>query len=309
MTVGEPSLVSVVIPTYQRSDTILRAIASVRGQSYPNWELWIVDDASTDDTAEVVQRLDDARIHYLRQDVNRGTGAARNAGMARARGDYIAFLDSDDEWLPHKIQAQIDCFERALPTTGLVYSGAWRIRSPDNVQAIQPSARGAIFHRLLRENVLLGGGSSVMIRRSVWEEVGGFDEELPAIEDFEYWVRVARSFDVDYVAEPLVRWHDPLGGERRSREWGDNLAARGAFYERYRVELEEAGLAAEFLCDSARRQLNADFWRPRKARALAVRALRIRPWSGRAWGLLLMSCLPFFLYQLFARTVRAVLRR
>ena len=110
-------IVSIVLPTYNRADVIGRAIASVRAQTLADWELLIVDDGSTDGTPDVVAGLDD-RIHLLRQD-NAGTYVARNNGLARARGRYITFLDSDDEWLPHFLELTVG-FLRAYPDAHFV---------------------------------------------------------------------------------------------------------------------------------------------------------------------------------------------
>ena len=104
-------LVSVIIPTYNRADLVRRAIGSVLAQSYANFEVIVIDNASSDKTAEVVDSIVDARLKFIRHDVNKGPAASRNTGLRNSRGDYITFLDSDDEWLPQKLACQLDVFK------------------------------------------------------------------------------------------------------------------------------------------------------------------------------------------------------
>ena len=109
-------LVTVIIPTYNRANQISRAIHSVQAQSYKHWELLIVDDASNDDTAKIISNIADSRIQYIRHETNQGAAAARNTALAQAKGEYIAFLDSDDEWIPAKLEKQVIYFEQ-LPAS------------------------------------------------------------------------------------------------------------------------------------------------------------------------------------------------
>jgi teichuronic acid biosynthesis glycosyltransferase TuaG len=123
--VKEKPLVSVIIPVYNRPDIILDAVESVQNQTYKNWELIIVDDASTDTTWQVIQDLakQDNRIRVFRHEKNRSCGAGRNTGIVHAQGKYLAFLDSDDAWLPEKLEKQVRVFEQESPALGLVYTG------------------------------------------------------------------------------------------------------------------------------------------------------------------------------------------
>ena len=123
--------VSVIIPTYNRAACLKLALASVLNQTYQNFEIIVVDDASTDGTADVVRGFADARITYVRHDVNRGKvgagAAARNSGIARAQGTYIAFLDDDDEWLPEKLARQVAVLDRGPRSVGAIYTGFVKI--------------------------------------------------------------------------------------------------------------------------------------------------------------------------------------
>ena len=121
---GAKPIVSVVIPTFNRAHLIMRALQSVLTQTFTAWETIVVDDGSTDDTETVVLSLGDSRIRYCRQPENRGPAAARNRGMREAKGEFIAFLDSDDEWFPDKLELQVARFRELPETVGLIYTGA-----------------------------------------------------------------------------------------------------------------------------------------------------------------------------------------
>lgn len=125
MTENKPT-VSIIIPTYNRSQLIARAVKSVLNQTYQNFELIIIDDGSTDNTRELVTSFNDERIRYIRHEENKGEAAARNTGLKAARCDYIAYQDSDDEWLPEKLARQIELLQDASPEVGVIYTGFWK---------------------------------------------------------------------------------------------------------------------------------------------------------------------------------------
>ena len=196
--------VSVIIPTYNRAHLVGRAIRSVLNQTFQDFEIIVVDDGSTDNTEEVIKSFNDPRIRYIRHEQNRGGSAARNTGIRAARGEYIAFLDSDDEWLPQKLERQVNAFKSLDETTGLVYTG---LRFVDHKGALvweqRPNLSGYIFHKLLRRNVI-GTASSVMLRRDCLLFTGLFDETLPSRQDLDLWIRIARQFKVFPIPEPLT---------------------------------------------------------------------------------------------------------
>ncbi|GGK38275.1 glycosyltransferase family 2 protein [Salinarimonas ramus] len=254
-------LVSVVIPAFRRVDTLPRAVESVLAQTRCRLEILVVDDASPDDTAEVARRLAarDPRVRLLRQETNGGVAAARNRGIAEARGDLIAFLDADDEWLPEKLARQIAALKQGGPRVGLVYTGVETLGAGGD-RIVEPATRsGFLFADMLARNVLHGGGSNTLVPRFVFDVVGTFDETLPAAEDWEMWLRITRFFAVAAVEEPLIRYHDPAGdpaedSRRRSRQRGPNRAARETILQRYRLEMRRAGVEHLFLIDTARRE-------------------------------------------------------
>lgn len=278
-----PERVSVVIPTYNRVDLLPRAIDSALAQDHPDFEVIVVDDASTDATAERVAGYRDGRLRYLRQPVNRGVAAARNRGIAAATGSLVAFLDSDDAWLPGKLSRQAAAFAAGGDRVGLVYTGVETVASDGRRHVDIASVRGDLHAPLLLRNLLVGG-SCAMVRAAVFDTVGGFDEDLPAIEDYDLWVRIARFYDVEAVPEPLVRYDDRIGAdfrseERRSRNFAANFRAREAFYRRNRHEMEAAGLEHLFLFETAKRHLRWPAGDAVAARRALVRAVARRPAS------------------------------
>jgi len=283
--------VSVVIPTYNRADILGRAIRSVLGQTFEDFEVLIVDDASADHTDEVVRGFSDARIRFLRQSENAGVGAARNRGMREAAGQYVALLDSDDAWLPQKLERQVDRLASAPDRVALVYTGIVRVQEDGTEVATRPIDRGNVWARMLRRNVI-DGTSTVLFRRSVIDRIGFFDEGMPAIEDYDYWVRLTREYEVDVVPEPLVRYYDKADRPRVSRALRNVSEARDQFYSKYGNDMRRLGVAHHFLARSAYRSLLAgarDSW---LARRLALQAIRAAPTSGKGYRVLLKSLLP-----------------
>ena len=290
-------LVSVVIPTYNRPEATERAARSVLAQTHRALELLVIDDGSTDDTAARVERIGDPRLRVVRQE-NGGVARARNRGLAEARGAYVAFLDSDDEWRPDKLARQVAAMEAAPARVGFCSTGA-EIRSAAGVERCGPGPRGNAFAALLLTNHVHAPTSCGLIRREVHEAVGGFDPTLPAIEDWEWLQRVARLYDLEVVDAPLTIYADAdRDGPRRSRDFAANMAARDMLWRRNRHALRRAGTSHLFLLESARRELREPEGRAARGRRLVLRALAERPvhapvwpwlgymlapWRGRAW--------------------------
>jgi glycosyltransferase involved in cell wall biosynthesis len=193
-------LVSVIIPTYNRACLLKEAIGSVQEQVFSDFELIVVDDGSTDNTAQLLQSY--ANIQVVKQD-HRGVSAARNAGIAQAFGQFLAFLDSDDLWLPEKLSAQVAFFE-SHPDALICHTEEIWIR---NGVRVNPRRRhrkhsGMIFERAVQ--LCLVSPSAVMIHRSLFDQVGWFDETLPACEDYDLWLRIACRFPIFLISKPLV---------------------------------------------------------------------------------------------------------
>lgn len=194
-------LVSVVIPTFNRGWILEEAIESVLSQDFTDYELIIVDDGSTDRTPAILDKYRDRSI-VIRQN-NRGVSGARNRGIAAASGHYISFLDSDDLWLPKKLSCQVDYFS-AHPNAVICQTQETWIRN--GVQVIPKKKHkklsGMIFEPSLA--LCLVSPSAVMIRRRLFEEVGLFDENLPACEDYDLWLRISLRYPVNLIDLPLV---------------------------------------------------------------------------------------------------------
>ncbi|MDQ7782108.1 MAG: glycosyltransferase [Desulfomonilaceae bacterium] len=215
--------VSVIIPTYNRAHVLGRAIRSVLTQTYRDFELIVVDDGSTDDTAGL-QALRDGRVTLVRQ-ANRGVSAARNAGIRRSRGALLAFLDSDDEWLPDKLARQVDRAGSNEPYFVCHTDEIW-VRDGKIVpqKRIHRKQGGRFFERSLQRCLI--SPSSVMLSRFLLDRVGRFDEDLPAAEDYDLWLRITAFWDVDFINEPLVVKH---GGR------DDQLSRVTPVIDRYRI--------------------------------------------------------------------------
>jgi glycosyltransferase involved in cell wall biosynthesis len=194
-------LVSVIIPTYNRDWIVKEAIESVLAQDFSDYELIVVDDGSDDRTPEILAAYEDP-ITVIRQS-NRGVSAARNRGIAAATGRLIAFLDSDDLWLPQKLSAQVNFFAEN-PNAVICQTEEHWVR---NGVRVNPKKRhlkfsGMIFERSLA--LCLVSPSAVMITKALFDAVGVFDEDLPACEDYDLWLRISCRYPVDLIETPLI---------------------------------------------------------------------------------------------------------
>ncbi len=193
--------VSIILPTYNRGWILDEAVNSVLDQDYTNFELIVVDDGSTDDTRQILNRYGD-RITVIRQS-NQGVSAARNAGIRLAAGDLIAFLDSDDQWLKGKLTRQVAFFKRYAEMLICQTEEIW-IRNGVRVNPKKKHRKqaGMIFKQCLP--LCLVSPSAVMIRKHLFDEVGMFDERLPACEDYDLWLRIAFRYPIGLIDEPLI---------------------------------------------------------------------------------------------------------
>lgn len=193
----EAPLVSAVIPTHNRAELLTRAIRSVQRQTYPSLEIIVVDDASGDQTREVVEKLGDPRIRYIRHDTNRGGSAARNTGIRAAKGEFIAFLDDDDEWEPEKTEKQLkalDQYRVVMCTCDAIGSDLPKYHSKKTVE----------LQALRRGQGTFGGTGVLMARASVLKRTM-FDESLPRYQDWDLFIRIAEKHAIAYLNEPLLR--------------------------------------------------------------------------------------------------------
>lgn len=224
--------VSVIIPTYNRSELLKKAVKSLENQSHQNLEIIIIDDFSTDDTAEVVEKMADDRIIYLKHSMNKGGSEARNTGIKRATGDYIGFLDSDDQWLPEKLEKQLKQFE-GKPNVGVIYTGVQVVDENNQpTRKIIPKFRGDILAKLFEFNHI-DTTSSVLVRKDVLNQTEGFDSSLPSCQDWDLYIRLAQVTEFDFVKESLVLFYHH-SGERITTNINSVLSGHLSIFEKYR---------------------------------------------------------------------------
>jgi len=198
--------VSVIIPTHNRAGLLEKAVKSVLYQSYTDFEILVCDDASTDNTREVIEGFTDNRIRFTRHERNIGVTAVRNSAIRGSRGDYIAFLDDDDEWLPGKLENQVDLLERSTDKLGVAYTGVNCIdmKHGNLVKISVPQYRGYILNNLLYDNFVTT--STTVVKKTCFEKVGLFDPEFGYAEDYDMWIRIATEFEFDFIARPMINY-------------------------------------------------------------------------------------------------------
>ena len=241
---GKPPRVSVVIPTRNRAQWLPRAVGSVLAQTWTDFELLLVDDQSTDETPTVIARFGDGRIRPFRHERNTGQSKALNTGIERARGEYVAFLDDDDAWLPAKLAAQVALLDAAPPKVGLVY--CWHDEldeaSRERIGTTRLTLRGDIFEHMLALH-MPASPSSWLVRRSTARSVGGFDEGLQQANDVDFIGRIcARGWQVDFVPQVALLTYRHACGQMTDGN-PENLAAYAgmvrAHLARFARELRE----------------------------------------------------------------------
>ncbi|HYR51621.1 MAG TPA: glycosyltransferase [Candidatus Dormibacteraeota bacterium] len=288
--------VSVIIPTFNRRDYLAEAIASVLAQTFTDYEIVVVDDGSTDGTRELIEeRYPRSTIVYQYQ-LNRGSSAARNAGMRAARGELLAFLDSDDLWLPRKLELQVPLFDRNR-IVGFVFCGSAGITKSGGYREVREPTeeyRGRALRAMLYRNMM--PTPTVVFRKHLVTEVGYMYEDLSFGEDWNYWLRIAARCEVDFVPEILVHYRAAPGGlsgidfdsyRRNTVGLYEGLfrePATAALFEPYRMEaLSHAHTLV------AGEALAVD--RLGVARHEAWQAIRLRAGNAAAWRILVRALL------------------
>lgn len=238
--------ISVVIPTHNRAELLSRAIHSVLVQTFADLELIVVDDASTDNTQELLRTISDKRLRIIRLETSGGACAARNVGIAHSRGQYIAFQDDDDEWFPEKLARQIEVFRKSDDDLGVVSCGFWIDKG--GRRAYFPYRRfrvleGNIYRSLIWEN--FHGTPSLLLKKTYLEKAGLFDESLPRFQDWDLCLRLSRCCLFGFVEAPLYVTY------RQQRSISTNsaagLTALRIIIEKNREEIDsDRRLAAHF---------------------------------------------------------------
>jgi glycosyltransferase involved in cell wall biosynthesis len=219
MVISSEPLVSVIIPTYNRAFLIVRTIDSVIQQSYKNLEIIIVDDASNDNTKEIIQNIKDNRIRYIRHENNLGGSKARNTGIDAAKGDYIAFLDSDDRWFPNKIKSQISAFKNYSNAEKLVSYTQFKIKTIDKINILPHRSKNE--WEKVADYLWINGGeiltSTLMLSRSLAIETR-FKPKLKKHQDLDFCLRLeAKGANFILLEQPLTIWYNEPRSDRISK--------------------------------------------------------------------------------------------
>lgn len=235
---GNFDLVSVVIPTHNRLALLKDAIATVRAQSWPNWEIIIVNDNSTDSTASFLKSESkiDQRIKYLNNPKSLGGAGSRNAGVELALGPYISFLDDDDLWAPDKIERQVNLLKTQNDASAV--SCSFSEEYPSGKKKVRLVKSLGSDQEILKSNKL-GGASMCLALKSTLDEIGGFDSQLRSGQDWDLWIKLNRKGPILVCSEPLVRhlFHD---GERITTNPNSVYLGRRRIYFKHKEKLSVA---------------------------------------------------------------------
>lgn len=234
-------LVSVIIPTYKGSETLERAINSVLNQSYNNTEIIIVDDNDKNSkqrrkTERLMRNFDQNNIIYINHEYNKNGAAARNTGIKNAKGKYIAFLDDDDEWLPQKVELQVNKLEKLNKEWGGIYSGFIRKKNGEIVSKSNELIEGNFKKELLLMRFDIAGSSNLFLRRSVLEELEGFDESFNRHQDWEILIRFFRDYKLAAIQDKLLIKHLTSQNKPNAEE---RSTLKRKYLKKFRTDIEK----------------------------------------------------------------------
>lgn len=289
MSLDSPPTISVVMPAWNRVGSIRMAVESVLRQTFTDFELLVVDDGSTDGTMGALSDITDPRLRCLANPRNMGASAARNTGIRAARGEWVAFQDSDDEWLPRKLELQMARLAGAGPEVVACYTGMAIVGTPmgrshrTTLRYIpdpkEPQVEGALREALLARSFI--STQMLMARRSALLDIGGFDAALPALEDWDCAIRLSDLGSFAFVDAPLVLQYFSDNSITRSRpRW---LEARIRILEKHRVALSVLPriLAGHHVVIAGEQRRTGDL---AAARISLASARRLQPYSLSIWA-------------------------
>jgi len=292
--------ISVVIPTYNRERFLKRAIESVLNQTFQDFELIIVDDGSTDKTKEVVDSFQSNKIKYIYQKNSGGAAFPKNTGIKIAQGEYIAILDSDDEWLPEKLEKQIGFFEKHSEIS--VVGCNFLINGQKEYKV--PKYKNVFKQMLITDN--MGPGSIMIYRREVFNKVGLFDENLKSGQDKEMRIRLAQEYKFGFIDKPLVNYYighnnissSGLSIEKRERDWQ-------YIFEKYRKYYQaDKKLYSDKLRYDGTRYMLLGF--SAKAKESFCASIKKNPLNIKAYLYLLSSFFGFYYYYKLTKIKHAI---
>jgi hypothetical protein len=308
---GDP-VVSVIIPYYNRAAIIGRTIASVQGQTFSDWELIIVDDGSDDQAALVQAAIGDVRIRLIRHARNLGVSAARNTGVAAASGRFVAFLDSDDEWLPRKLESQLTAVYAAPDPENVFCSTRTIVVLSEHISCIRPRGDPAPG-RSLAQFLYIDGGfaqSSSFFLSTALARRCPFCEALPFLEDHMFFIEMgARATAYVLIREPLTIWHNEKRSDRITS--GDELLKLEANFRTF-IEKAAKYMSPLVLQAAEARYLSGLLWKkaPAKSLRLVLQARRKGALSTREMAALLCrNAMPAHIYDVIRLCWDQALRR
>ena len=300
--------VSVILPTYSRAALIGRAIESVLSQTYRDFELIIVDDGSDDNTETVVKDFWDERIHYTRHHANKGAAAARNTGLKLAKGELIAFQDSDDEWLPEKLERQVTIIQTGSAKLGLVYHNMKSFPLNDGSSVVWVPMHitpedGIVYSRFLSEFIRPEWGiamQTTVIKKECFNNVGGFDERLRRCIDTDLIIRISKYYYFHHINEPLVNFSYMVPGAIRTDDMA-GIRGQELILSKYSADLSENPEAL------ANINYHLGYWfcllgEPSKGREHLLKSARISPTNPKY---LLSGLLGMFGGQIFSTVMKS----
>jgi len=225
----EKTLISIVIPTYNRPELLKKAIQSVLDQTYTNFEIIIIDDSSTKDNEKNIKSFNKKNIIYIKNKTRKGGGYSRNIGIKKAKGEFIAFLDDDDEWMPQKLEKQLKAFNS--PKLGIVVCYSLDKRY-DRVRISKPPEN--VDHKYLLKSFNLSSTSTYMVKKETLDKVGYFDTKLPSAQEYDLALRITKYYTVKTVPEILMIQH--ASKNQISENWNKKIRGILAIYKKYGAE-------------------------------------------------------------------------
>jgi glycosyltransferase involved in cell wall biosynthesis len=298
--------VSVIIPTYNRSDLLRSAIGSALDQTFTDLEIIVSDDKSTDNTRDVVQNFADMRIKYILNKGKKGPSAARNTAISVSGGEYIAFLDDDDKWLPDKLQKQVEVLDSSQSNICGVYTKSLKIDLLTgkiiSANPVTDRTRGNLLYQLMIKSPI--HTPTVLVRKSCLEEVGLFDETMSYMEDLDLWIRLSMYWDFEYISKPLTKVY-VHGIEHLSRNLLGQTEGREILLERYKhlFSKNKRSWGALYLCLGAQ---YCQLKQMKKGRKNIIKSIKIYPFNKIAYYHFFSSLLGQNKYQFLRKLYKSL---
>ena len=283
--------VSVIIPTYNRAEFLRSAIESALNQTFTDLEIIVSDDKSTDHTREVVKSFNDRRIKYILNEGNKGPSATRNTAILASGGEFIAFLDDDDEWLQDKLQKQVEILDKSQPNICGVYSNRLFIdKMSGKVISDNPGTerfKGNLLYQLMIKSPI--HTSTVVIRKRCLDKIGLFDETISYMEDRDMWIRLSINWNFEYISKPLTKAY-VHGCSHLSHNLEGQTAGREKLLERYQhlFEKNKDSWGKLYLCLGTQ---YCQLKQMKKGRKNIIKGIKIYPFSKIAYFHLFSSLL------------------